>query len=208
MSLNCCRQIQSGRTPGFKPIGGGASGSKTQLPMTDIIGIKRATPSSVESDSSAEATEKTSKLAKYGMKFQSAGTLMSIGEQIGKDTPLLKDGEQPREKKEGTLKPEVSSTFEFRGSGGSSSSSSLSSKLLARYTTAKWDKQGDFEKRLREAKEKEHDIRVESAPPPLKSRQKELNMENYSSSEDEEDGLTARTIIRKPAKFKFNLTKK
>ncbi len=194
-----------GHAPGFKPVGDDTSSSKSQV-TTNIIGIKRNVQASASGNSKTDTPEKKSKLAKYGMKFQSAGTLMSIGDQIGKDTPLRQQTAQDQLK--GTLSP--SKTVAEGSSKTDSKSSSLSSKLLAHYTTAKWDKAGDFEKRLKEAKEKEHEIRVEKAPPPLKSRQKELNMDNYSGSEDEEEdfSVNARTIIKKPAKFKFNLAKK
>ena len=143
------------------------------------------------------------------MKFQSAGTLMSIGEQIGKDTPIVKEKDNVRDKD--VIKARAPDASVGEVSSSSSSRSSYSSKLMTRYTTAKWDKEGDFERRLKEAKEKEHAIRVEKAPPPLKSRQKELNMDNYSDLEEEEEedfSVASRTIIKKPTKFKFNLTKK
>lgn len=181
--------------PGFKPIGGGVSESIGHAFSTSVItGIKRsATTAGSGGSSTDKLTEKKSKLAKFGLKFQSAGTLMSIGEQIGKDTPIQKD--MPI------------SSHAMPTSHLTTESNSSSTRRLAKYTTAKWDKEGDFEKRCKLAEEKEHAIRVEKAPPPLKSRQRELIMENYAdgSEEEEEFELTAKSIIKKPTKFKFNL---
>ena len=229
-----CRQVRSGRVPGFKPIGGESSPSAECIPTsTFITGIKRSASATGQgmTSSSDKSSEKKSKLAKFGLKFQSAGTLMSIGEQIGKDTPVVKDVKTT---------PILSQVASTSGSGGVSGDGSgggggvsgggvsgggvsgggvsgggvsgvVSSKVIAKYTTAKWDKEGDFEKRAQQAKEMEHASRVEKAPPPLKSRQRELIMENYHSNSDDEEeemGLTAKNIIRKKStKFKFSFAK-
>ena len=144
--------------------------------------------------SQEKITTKKMRLAKFGPKFQSAGTLMSISDQIGKDTPIKKTHETtplnessqllPREESEGvrTIKEEVK--------GGD-------------YTT-KWDREGAALKR-----EVNPPPSVEKAPPPLMSRQRELTMEKYVESDSDEEGstLTAKTIVKRTPTFKFKIGK-
>ena len=181
--------MRSGLVPGFRPIGGGTSLPTSNTPSTVVTGLKRPSTMEVWRNSGDKVSNKKSVQSKFGVNFHSAGTLMSIGEQLGKDTPLQKDFQKT------PIIPQATPT-------------PSSSRMLVKYTTAKWDKEGDFEKRAKQAKEKEHASRLEKAPPPLKSRQRELIMEGYLGSSDEEEELTVKKkIVKKPTKFKFSFGK-
>lgn len=151
----------------------------------------------------AEDTEPQGKIAnkknKYSMKFQSAGTLVSIGEdRIGKDTPLLKAA-NPNPSQHETVKASGETKVGSKGK-------SLAEKK-ASYTTTKWEKAG--------ASKERNDFKptapsVDKAPPPLIGRRKELLMAKSadSSSSDEEPDFTTKVLINKKAPaFKFKIKK-
>lgn len=92
----------SGFTPAFKPIG--QTNTQTGLgewttvrtsftvatPVTansTKIGFKRSKESE---ESQAKIAEKKARLAKFGLKFQSAGTLVTIGDQLGRDSSIYR----------------------------------------------------------------------------------------------------------------------
>lgn len=148
--------------------------------------------------------DKKTKFGKYGMKFQSAGTLISISDDgIGKDTPIVKKTTAVEQK----VFPKASVD------GGTVSVGRAHSDLRDRqrkmihekkasYTT-KWERAGASKPQLVPAPPKE-----DTAPPPLMSRQRELTMEKYAdrtSDDDEEADFTAKAIIKKAPKFKFKI---
>ncbi len=145
--------------------------------------------------SQEKIAEKKMKLTKFGLNFQSAGTLMTIHDQIGKDTPLCVGG---------------GATSLTQVPGGSEESRKRSKdsyveEMKGAYTT-KWSKEGSHSTAEVTAPLPSSD----KAPPPLMSRQRELTMEKYDdkTSDDEDISLTARTLIKKKPTFKFNIGKK
>lgn len=134
-------------------------------------------------------SDKKTKQSKYGMKFQSAGTLISIG----KDTPLIKKT---------TPTPTVEPTQVDKDR------TAHLEKKKASYTTKLWERAGEAAKR---EQTKPSAPEVDKAPPPLMSRQRELTMEKYAErepgSDDEEPDFTAKAIIKKP-RFKFKIANK
>ena len=102
------RRNKSGIAPGFKPVGEVVAPA---VPITSIIGNAGDGAKTSEDDKSHKVAEKKMKLAKYGLKFQSAGTLVTIGDRIEKDTPIIK-GTAPTNSKELT---EVKGRGEARG---------------------------------------------------------------------------------------------
>lgn len=132
-------------------------------------------------------SEKKAKLSKYGMKFQSAGTLVSIET----DAPLIKK-----------ITPTVETTQ------ADQEMTARLEKKKASYTTKLWEREGATARREK-AKPSAHE--VEKAPPPLMSRQRELTMEKYAErepgSDEEEPDFTTKAIIKKPTKLKFKIGK-
>ena len=91
-----------GFTPAFKPIGqtntqtglGEWTTVRTSFTMatpvaagSTKIGFKRSKESE---ESQAKIAEKKARLAKFGLKFQSAGTLVTIGDQLGRDSSIYR----------------------------------------------------------------------------------------------------------------------
>ena len=183
--------------------------------------VKRSAESE---ESHAKIAAKKAKLAKFGLKFQSAGTLTSITDQLGSDKSTyrppaivqrLTGGDQKRDNDQASVIQSVALTSDPSGSGdkklsfGFSKSKSTGLKPVAFQSkelsyTSVWDldKPGDqipdthLEDRLK-------------GPPPLMSRQRELNMEKAfgDDSSDEEDIGGKVLVKRAPAKFKFNIRK-
>lgn len=92
----------SGFAPAFKPIGqanaqtglgewttvGSSFTVATPAPAKPMTtGVKRSKESE---ESQAKIAEKKARLAKFGLKFQSAGTLVTIGEQLGRDSSIYR----------------------------------------------------------------------------------------------------------------------
>ncbi len=204
------RRIKGGFSPGFKPIGessGGCVASLRDDPMDSAPGSKSGTKSGAEdSGSGGKIADKKMKLAKFGMKFQSAGTLISIGDnRIEKDTPLCKDttpilqehqkvlhnvkGQKvPREVKIGGVTIDVGQN-------------------KASYTSM-WEKAGEGGKKSNAFPLPSS---LNKAPPPLMSRQRELIMEkavDVNNLDDEDTDFTAKAIVKKSTGFKFKIAKK
>ena len=180
------RKRQGSFTPGFKPIGNEGAGTST---WSSIVG--RTTSGTEKMASQDKLSDKKTKMSKYGMKFQSAGTLVSIE----KDTPLIK-------KTTPTPTPTVEPTQQDRDR------TAFLEKKKASYTTKLWERAGEAAKR---EQAKPAAPEVEKAPPPLMSRQRELTMEKYAErepgSDDEEPDFTVKAIIKKPQKLKFKIGK-
>lgn len=204
------KRVKGGPPPAFKPIGEPAS-------ITDILSSKpsssrsstaggrdgNATKRPAQDQKSQEKIdEKKMKLAKFGMKFQSAGTLISIGDdRIEKDTPILKNAEL--EVLEERVEPEAKDSKVDKVDKVESRRKALLEEKKAAYTT-KWEKAGTSKAPVFPTP-----APMDSAPPPVMSRQREL-MEKYAenTSEDEEPDFTSKTIIKKAPTFKFKISKK
>lgn len=178
--------------------------------MTDERALTKRTD---EETGVNKVADKIKKLAKFGLKFQSAGTLISIGDsRIERDTPLCKNvmpmtGEQQQEKR-APVEERRSRKVKIGGV-------IIDVDQKASYTTM-WEKAGEGGKKddtmpLPSSQDK--------APPPLMSRQRELIMEkaaNLKKDDDDDDDddvdFTAKKqkkdIIKKPVAFTFKITKK
>lgn len=155
---------------------------------------------SQETKSQEKIADKKLKLAKIGLKFYSAGTLVSIGDRIEKDTPLCKE---PVPISESTQKPESSK------SAAEEAMAKRLEKKKASYTTT-WEREGSLSRHDKNIVPASPNVKSE--PPPLMSRQRELIMEksaeNGNSSDDEDSDLTAKVFIKKTPTFKFKMAKK
>ena len=92
-----------GFAPAFKPIGHSSVREQTGFGEWTTIGTSyssTATPTAVQpqgvkrskesEESQAKIAAKKARLAKFGLKFQSAGTLVTIGEQLGRDSSIYR----------------------------------------------------------------------------------------------------------------------
>lgn len=193
--------FRKGKAAGFKPIGGGSGAvAKTNTGAgsgSDKVGGTNSKRVVEDTESQDKITNKKMKLAKFGLKFQSAGTLVSIGDTaIGMDTPLQKEAtptilDSAKPSDGGTKVMGKGKTFEEK---------------KALYTTRKWEKAGQGSSLKTGPSEADN---VEKAPPPLMSRQKELSLgKSQDSSDEEEADFSAKTIVKKPpAAFKFKTIK-
>lgn len=206
------------------------------VPITSIIGnTKDGGKTSEDDQSQGKVAEKKMKLAKYGLKFQSAGTLVTIGDRIEKDTPIIKEsaptnskelltenkgGIEVRGESENKLKGAVSTDGRDNSRGGSRDRDREDSrgaptrrevdrqKLIDKTKasyTTKWEKAGSSKQNQVIPSAPSKD---DKAPPPLMSRQRELTMEKYANRlDDDEDTDFTKTIIKKAPKFKFKIAK-
>lgn len=202
------RRVKGGPPPAFKPIGEPAS-------ITDILSSKPSSSNNTDGrdgnptkrpaqdqKSQEKIDEKKMKLAKFGMKFQSAGTLISIGDdRIEKDTPILKNAEL--EVLEERVEAEAKHSKEDKVDRVENKKKTYLEEKKAAYTT-KWEKAGTSKAPVLPTP-----APLDTAPPPVISRQREL-MEKYAenNSEDEEPDFTSKAIIKKAPKFKFKISKK
>ena len=168
----------------------------------ELRGTKK---SAADAGLSDKVADKKQKLAKFGMKFQSAGTLISIGDNmIERDTPLCKDitpiVQEWQEEMEGREVQRESRKVKIGGV-------TIDVGQKASYTTM-WEKAGEGGKKNNAAPLPSS---LDKAPPPLMSRQRELIMEkaaDLDNSDDEDADFTAKAIVKKPAAFKFKITKR
>lgn len=94
-----------GFAPAFKPISQQSASSVTGFGEWTTVGTSysssMATPTLVQpqggvkrskesEESQAKIAAKKARLAKFGLKFQSAGTLVTIGEQLGRDSSIYR----------------------------------------------------------------------------------------------------------------------
>ena len=205
---NCdlCRKTRGGFAPAFTPIGQESTNQNSRLSAptsTTNPDAKRAAE-----ESQAKIAAKRAKLSKYGLKFQSAGTLTSITEQLGSDTSTYRTPS--------IIQRLTGDTKEDDGQAPSSSSDKriafgiqpVKSKPLApvafqsseeKSYTSVWKMPESKGPRLEP---------ITKGPPPLMSRQRELNMEKaFGDDSSDEDELKLVPIKRGPTKFKFNLRK-
>lgn len=187
--------------------------------------------------SQGKIADKKMKLAKYGMKFQSAGTLISIGDRIERDTPIVKTTPTQagdRNKTTPTQTGDRNKTTPTPAGGRNKTTPTSRNKttpipagddkgngevavvITPRAMTSLQQRKASYTTRKWEkagaAKEREFKPslpEVDAPPPPLMSRQRELTMEKYEdrTSDEEDDFTTAKTAIKKVTKFKFNIAK-
>lgn len=228
------RNSQRGFAPAFKPIGDGSTNWVAAVPQqgatpTTASGVKRSKESE---DSSAKIAEKKAKIAKFGLKFQSAGTLVTVGDK-SKMTSFKTSAasyqapdvdsynSHPPPGLEMLSRSAVGSIGSFsQYSGGASSCDKKQGheeKLEFSDTSRNFEqsvKDGSFDQRFSFGFQKKQQNSVPSKapgkhPPPLMSRQRELTMSGVfgGDSDEEEDAGLAQLPIRKPLRFKFNIGK-
>lgn len=97
-----CRKSKGGFAPAFKPIGQSSqTASSTSASTTTSDSTKAGVKRSQESvESQAKIAQKKAKIAKFGLKFQSAGTLVTIGEQLGRQSAIRQPPPATKEKVE------------------------------------------------------------------------------------------------------------
>ena len=202
------RRRKGGVTPGFKPIGESSGGGAASLHDNSKASGSREMHGSKKSAEETGLNEKIASKRKKFMAFQSAGTLISIGDnRIEKDTPLCKDITpiiQERQKEQDEVKGEnVQKGSRMVKVGGVT----IDIGQKASYTSM-WEKAGEGAKKNNAAPLPSS---LDQAPPPLMSRQRELIMEkaaDLNGSDDEGDDFTTKTIVKKKTGFKFKITKR
>ena len=178
-------------------------------------GVKRSKESE---ESQAKIAEKKAKLAKFGLKFQSAGTLVTIGEQLGRESSIYRTpavierlgGTEPSSNSSNSRasKEVGKETRKEESAGGSekklsfafqkSSSKVKSAQTLSGARTnvdSVGTRQGVYTSTWDKpgtSREKIKDEEEPKGPPPkLMSRQRELTLERAfgADSDDEDDSL-------------------
>lgn len=214
------RKTKGGFTPAFAPIGQRLTNQNSAtMSHDDTPKVKR---SAASEESHAKITAKKAKLAKFGLKFQSAGTLTSITDQLGSDTSTYRPpavvqrltGGNKEQDSGQTFRSSAAPTSEHSVSGDKKLSFELKTKSTSlkpvafqskdiSYTSV-WDRS----KPGAQIPDNHLQDRLKG-PPPLMSRQRELNMEKAfgDDSSDEEDIGGKLLVKRGPAKFKFNIRK-
>lgn len=181
--------------------------------------------SAERAESHAKIEAKKLKLAKFGLKFQSAGTLTSITDELGSVSSTYRSPAIVRRLTGGNReRDEDKSLSEYRLSSFSNDTcSSGDSKFLFGFNKTKLTtlKPVAFESKDQtytsvwnslQPGSQIRDTHVEDrlkGPPPLMSRQRELNLEKAFSEEssDDDDVVQKRFVKRAPTKFKFNIRK-
>lgn len=188
--------------PGFKPIGGDSTNQSTTIvakqpeatPTHQASGFKRL------AESELKIAEKKARLSKFGLKFQSAGTLVTIGNQM-KETK-----HSPQETQ--TSKTSLESKSDVSQSSTSSRQEEDSTK------TASDEKKLSFgfnKNPIAKSSQFGSGGSSQKGPPPLMSRQRELTLSRAFKGDEEEEGneqgFTHSVLSRPPPKFKFKLGK-
>lgn len=158
-------------------------------------------------ESQAKIAAKKAKLSKFGLKFESAGTLTSITDQLGTTIstykpPALIQRLTAKEWIKDTSSDTKKISFDIQSTTTAKSLPPTATGAQDKQYTSVWMTPGD-------GKQEVSSKPVTKGPPPkLMSRQRELNMEKaFGADSSDEDELTSVPIIRGPAKFKFKLSK-
>ena len=207
------KRTHGGFAPAFKPIGDPGDQSRTPVPEAGPSlgvksqGVKRAS----DSESSLKVAEKKARIAKFGLKFQSAGTLVTVADgpqkmitQPSIYAPPPLPGESPPRSPD--TPPPPSPPKGFRGS------EKHPGKETQGVGWAK-DPQGSSGK-LSFGFSKKQSKPPPPGPPPLMSKSKHrlVLAQAFGEDSDEEEGggaleSLAKLPIRHPPSFKFNFKK-
>ena len=211
--LFTCRS-QKGFSPAFKPIGQTSTNHSTAFPSatpiltTQVAGVKRS------HKDSPKVAEKKARIAKYGLKFRSAGTLVSVtdGKQemtsggtktsLYRPPGLLEDEESLPHRHKPTLgvsswqqrysQPEEDRLQESETSGGGKLSFGFSKKkggLLPQQPAAPKASSSGL------------------APPPKVRNWNSQLAHAFADASDEEEDMLAQLPVRRLPKFRFNINK-
>lgn len=224
-------KAQVGFAPGFKPIGQSsanqmmAQSHQSPTPSTaQSSGVKRSQESE---ESNAKIAEKKAKIAKFGLKFQSAGTLVTVNdgnkrtlsskrlssnwsEDAGDVQAATRFEMLPHSSSQGAeeIKKNPVSTG-GRGSREEKSETTFSTVSEQRTQGGGSDQKFSFGFHKKQPTSSQGKA-VGKNPPPLMSRQRELTMSQaFGDESDEDDDKTglAQLPIRRPPRFKFNIGK-
>ncbi|CAI8054698.1 G patch domain-containing protein 8 [Geodia barretti] len=231
------RQRQSRRktAPGFKPISGGST--TFQRPTPEIAsgpaqdsadtGVKRP------SEDGGKAAEKKSRLSKYGgLKFQSAGNLVTVGDKTrmdeagkkgrGYQDSMTKEEEGPPETqprpgkssvREGSPATRTQSIRTYDRSSREGSAEYEGSKFSFGFSKKKTQSQpakSDPSEGEPKKSKSEGPKGAAPGPPPLMSRQRELMTKAFGgdSDSDEDEGMElTKMAVRGTPRFMFHIRK-
>ena len=202
--------MRGGFTPAFTPIGQASESTNQNGSSSTTITTTNPDAKRVAEESQAKIAAKKAKLSKFGLKFQSAGTLTSITEQLGSDTstykpPLiiqrLTGDTKDKEDKASTSSDDRRIAFGLQPVKTKPLAPVAFQSSEEQSYTSVWKIPGS------ESKEPRLEP-ITKGPPPLMSRQRELNMEKaFGEDSSDEEELKLVPIKRGLAKFKFNLRK-
>ena len=188
-------------------------------------GVKRSQESE---ESNAKIAEKKAKIAKFGLKFQSAGTLVTVNDEK-KRMSLSSKGLSSSSSLTGDVQSvtrfemlphsasqvaeEIEKKSHAVSTGGRGSSGRGSHEKSEPGFSEQGTQDGGSDQKFSFGFHKKqptslHGKAAGKNPPPLMSRQRELTMSRAfgDDEEDEETGL-AQLPIRRPPRFKFNIGK-
>ncbi len=202
--LTFFRKARGGFAPAFTPIiqdstNHNSSQATVKPAATSVVSKKEA------EESQAKIAAKKAKLSKFGLKFQSAGTLTSIVDELGTTVTTYKPPGVIQRLTEGTKESNEDTINTKKISFGinlSTTAKTFSTNTQDEQYTSVWTMPGD-------GKADPSLKPITKGPPPkLMSRQRELNMEKaFGEDSSDEDELTLVPIKRGPVKFKFKLSK-
>lgn len=226
-------KAQGGFAPAFKPIGQSSTNQMTAQShhsttpsIAQSSGVKRSQESE---ESNAKIAEKKAKIAKFGLKFQSAGTLVTVNDgnkrmslsSKGLSSSLSEDTRDVQSATRFEMLPhsapqvaeEIKKKQHVVGTGGRGSSGCGSHEKPEPGFSEQGTQDGGSDQKFsfgfhKKQPTSSHGKTVGKNPPPLMSRQRELTMSRAfgDDEEDEETGL-AQLPIRRPPRFKFNIGK-
>ena len=191
-------------------------------------GVKRSQESE---ESNAKIAEKKAKIARFGLKFQSAGTLVtvndghkrmslsseglssSLSEDPGNVQAATRFEMRPHSVSQGAeeIKKNLDNVVSTGGRGSHKEKSETRFSTVSEQGTRDGgsDQKFSFGFHKKQPTSSQGKV-VGKNPPPLMSRQRELTMSrafgDESDEEDEKTGL-AQLPIRRPPRFKFNIGK-
>lgn len=224
-------KAQGGFAPAFKPIGQSSTNQMTAqshhstTPSTaQSSGVKRSQESE---ESNAKIAEKKAKIAKFGLKFQSAGTLVTVNDgnkrmslsskglssSLSEDTRDVQSATRFEMLPHSQVAEEIEKKQYVVSTGGRGSSGRGNHEKSEPGFSEQGTQDGGSDQKFsfgfhKKQPTSSHGKTAGKNPPPLMSRQRELTMSRAfgDDEEDEETGL-AQLPIRRPPRFKFNIGK-
>ena len=211
------RRTQGGFAPAFRPIGDSTGQSKTAVPEARLSsslksqGVKRAS----DSESSLKVAEKKARIAKFGLKFQSAGTLITVPDgprqmvtRPSSYAPPPLPGESPP--RSPAAAPPPSPPKAVRGWEKHPGEERLETQGEER--TKPQGSSGGSSGKLSFGFSKKQPKPPPPGPPPLMSKSKHRLALARAFGEDSDEegeggGALAKLPIIRPPRFKFNINK-
>ena len=200
------RRTQGGFAPAFRPIGDPTGQSKTAAPEARPSSAPKSQGEKRRSESSLKVAEKKARIAKFGLKFQSAGTLVTVSDgpqqmvtQPSSYAPPPLPGESPPRS---PAAPPPSPPRATRGSEKQIAEERLEGESKPQGSSGKLS--FGFSKNQSKA--------PPTGPPPLMSKSKHRLALARAFGEDSDEegeggGALAKLPIVRPPSFKFNIKK-